>query len=141
DFVAQFRMLFDQPESRWHETLVATRGERLSLTLTNFEADVAGGGGPLALDEHLSLTEVDRDGRWVGCVTFDLDDLDAAHAELDARYEAGEASEHARAWAADRRVLGTIAVRDWDSLATSFAPDFAIRDHRVLGWGSTLGDP
>jgi len=28
DFVAQFRMLFDQPESRWHEPLLATRGER-----------------------------------------------------------------------------------------------------------------
>jgi hypothetical protein len=81
DFVTQFRMLFDQPASRWHETLLATRGERLSLTRTSFEANVAGGGGPLAFDEHLSLTEVDADGRWIAAVTFDLDDEDAAYAD------------------------------------------------------------
>ena len=52
-------MLFDQPGSRWREQLLATRGERLSLTRTRFEAEVADGGGPLAFDEHLSLAEID----------------------------------------------------------------------------------
>jgi hypothetical protein len=32
---------------------------------------------------------------------FDLDDLDAAHAELDRRYTAGEAAAHARPHAGD----------------------------------------
>ena len=38
-----------------------------------------------------------RDGRIVAIVLFDLDDQDAAYAELDARYEAGEGAAHARA--------------------------------------------
>lgn len=89
DFVAQFRMLFDQPGSRWHEPLLATRGDRLSLHRTTFQAEVEGG-GPLAIDDHLSLIEADADGRCIGVVAFELDDVDAAYAELDARWEAGE---------------------------------------------------
>jgi class 3 adenylate cyclase len=138
-FLAQFRMLFEQPGSRWTEPLLATRGERLSLHRVLFEAEAPQGGGPLALDEHLGLIEVDAEGRQVGVVVFDLEDEDAAYAELDARFVAGEAAAHDRAWAALDRILRSVAERDWETLAASFAPDFRIEDHRRFGWDSALG--
>ena len=42
--------------------------------------------------EMLSVAEIDTDDRIVGHIMFDPDDIDAAIAELDARYLAGEAS-------------------------------------------------
>ncbi len=48
--------------------------------------------------EVLSILEIDADKRIVAIVTFDLDDIDAAFEELDARYLAGEAAAHARTW-------------------------------------------
>ncbi len=135
DFVAQFRMLFDQPASRWRVTLLATRGERLSLHRTSFTAEVAGGGGALTV-ESLSLTEVEDNGRWIAVVAFEPDDEVAARAELDARFEAGVGagvtwhSRHRRA----------IEARDWEAFAAEMAPDFAFRDHRLLGWGMSVRD-
>jgi len=140
DFLAQFRMLFDQPGSRWRPTLVATRGERLSLHRMIFEAEVAGGGGPLAFDEHLSLTEVDADGRWIGSATFDLEDADAARAELDARFAAGEGALHPRASAWLAAYLAGLAARDWDAVTALFAPELTAHNLRLVGWG-TLRDP
>ncbi len=140
DFVAQFRMLFDQPASRWHETLVATRGERLCLTRASFEAEVAGGGAPLAFDEHLSLTEVDDDGRWIACTTFDLDDLDAASGELDARFEAGEGAAYPAHAVIMRAFVAAVASRDWDPVVALCAPTFVEYDHRGLAvLGTTRG--
>ena len=46
----------------------------------------------------LSVVEIDADDRIAAVVMFDLDDFDAAIAELDARYLAGEAAAHARTW-------------------------------------------
>ena len=46
----------------------------------------------------LNIIEIDADGRIVAGVLFDADDLDAAFAELDARYLAGEAAAHAHTW-------------------------------------------
>ena len=136
-FVVQFRMLFDQPASRWHEQLLATRGERLSLTRTRFEAEVADGGGPLAFDDHLSLAEIDAEGRIIAFVTFDLEDEDAAYAELDTRYEADASASHARGAI---RFVGAIARRDWDAVAALCSPAFVEHDHRGLAvLGTTHG--
>ena len=44
----------------------------------------------------LDVIEVDADERAVARIVFDLDDFDAAIAELDARYLAGEAAAYAR---------------------------------------------
>ena len=46
----------------------------------------------------LSIVEIDADERIGAVVMFDLDDFDAAIAELDARYLAGEAAAHAHTW-------------------------------------------
>ena len=42
--------------------------------------------------ETLNIVEIDADNRIAARVTFDLDDIDAAFEELDARYLAGEAA-------------------------------------------------
>jgi hypothetical protein len=94
DFLAGHRVLFDLPDGRWRLELAATRGERLSLHHVWFAASLADGGGTLAYDEHLSIVEVGADGGIVAFVIFDLEDLDAAYAELDARWAAGEAAAH-----------------------------------------------
>jgi hypothetical protein len=137
--IAQLRILFDVPHGRWAITPIATRGDCLALSRAVFEGDVEESGGPLAID-YLAIDEVDRDGHSRAVVLFDRDDLDVAYEELDARFGAGEASDHARVWTADRRLHASIAGRDWDALAASLAPDFRMYDHRVLGWGSTLDD-
>ena len=40
----------------------------------------------------LNIVEIDADERIAALVVFDLDDIDAAFEELDARYLAGEAA-------------------------------------------------
>ena len=82
-----------------------------------------------------------RDGRIVAIVLFDLEDEDAAYAELDARYDAGEGAAHARTLAAWRPRERAWATRDWDALSASRSPSFVFRDHRLLGWGATMSDP
>ena len=51
----------------------------------------------------LGIVEIDADERMVATVVFDLDDIDAAFAELDARYLAGEAAAYAHTWSVVRR--------------------------------------
>ena len=55
--------------------------------------------GPDAfLTEVLAIGEANSDNRLTAGVVFDPDDIDAAFAELDARYVAGEAAAHPHAW-------------------------------------------
>ena len=88
EFLANERMLFEETASQWHGELLATRGERLALLRMRFTA-ARDGSGPMAV-EMLDLVEVDAAGRRAALVVFDLDDLEAAYAELDRRYAAGE---------------------------------------------------
>ena len=84
EYVAFTRELADGRSARGQSLLIATRGERLALNRSRFEfadADV----GPSEIS-FLILTEVDDNGRIVAYVRFDLEDLDAAYAELDARF-------------------------------------------------------
>ena len=46
----------------------------------------------------LSIIEIDSDDRLASAALYDLDDLGAALADLDARYLAGEAASHAKTW-------------------------------------------
>jgi ketosteroid isomerase-like protein/tetratricopeptide (TPR) repeat protein len=135
-WLAQTRLLFDVPDSRFAIELLATRGERLSLHLHRFAGTVAGGGGPLAVDDHLALHEVDEGGRIVATLLFDLEDESAAYAELDARFERGEAAAYPRAVKMIVARTHLDATRDWQAYAATLAPGFAYRDHRLLGWGS-----
>ncbi len=138
-WLEQFRVLFDVPASRFSTTLRATRGERLSLNLHRFTGEVAGGGGPLEMDDHLVLHEVDREGRIIAIVLFDLEAKEAAHEELDARWAAGEAHEYPSVsdWIA--RFRESFAARDWDAMSALSAPDSVAANHRLVGWGTLRG--
>ena len=63
-------------------------GERLALTSC---VRVSASGPEAFHTEVLDVVEIDADERIAALVVFDLDDIDAAFAELDARYLAGEA--------------------------------------------------
>ena len=55
-------------------------------------------GSEAFVTDLLGVIEIDADERIAAYVAFDLDDLEAAIAELDSRYLAGEAAAHARTW-------------------------------------------
>ncbi len=76
--------------------VVAIRGDRLALVRTLYSGRDR---RPEAFHtEVLRIVEIDADERIVAIVAFDLDDIDAAFEELDARYLAGEAAAHAHTW-------------------------------------------
>ncbi len=132
-FLEQHRVLFDAPNARWSTTTIATRGERLALARLLFHADVAGGGGALEID-HRVVLEVGVDGRSDGVVLFEPADLDAAYAELDARWWAREETAHVRAAAYQAAFSRALARRDWARLAGLHAPTLVAHDHRLVGW-------
>ena len=73
-------------------------------------------------------------GSW-RVVVFDLDDIDAAFEELDARYLAGEAAAHAHTWSL---VVEAHAAFNRHELPAK-PPD--LLDHRPLGIAVEAGDP
>lgn len=94
--IANLRAIVDVGVRNFESVVIATRGERLALTRTR----VSGGDQrPEAFGlELLSVVEIDTNNRIAAGISFDLDDMDAAISELDARYAAGEAADHARTW-------------------------------------------
>jgi class 3 adenylate cyclase len=117
-------------------TPLALRGDRLCLSQLRFEGRVARQEPTdterLAVDA-LSITEVDTDGLTVARTHFDIDDIDAAFEELDARYLAGGAADHAHTWSVVARTYAAFnrrelpaATSDWVNIdhrrGTAFAP-------------------
>ena len=77
-------------------TVIATRGERLALMRLRFSGRDQ---GPEAFPPRCSASSRSTPTTESSAtVTFDLDDIDAAFAELDARYLAGEAAAYAHTW-------------------------------------------
>jgi hypothetical protein len=105
---------------------MATRGDRLALgrVLLESSSDMIGS----SEIEHLMIIEVDEAGSRVANIVFEPDDLDAAYAELDERWQAGVPALQQR-----------IAARDWDGVAALYASDLIARDHRLVGWGTLHG--
>jgi ketosteroid isomerase-like protein len=129
-YVAFTRQICDGRTVRCTSELLATRGERLALVHNTGEFtdhDV----GPSEV-VSLILVEVNEAGRIVRYDRWDVDDLDAAYAELDARYLASEGER----WAMVMRYQRALADRDWDTIAALYPPTFVEHDHRgiaVLG--------
>jgi class 3 adenylate cyclase/tetratricopeptide (TPR) repeat protein len=90
EFLANIRFVYDLPGIRWDREVLATRGERLALHRWRLRSDDGTGG--FADAEYVAIAEVDSAGYQILSVAFELDDLDAAYAEIDARYAAGEAA-------------------------------------------------
>ncbi|OKH85135.1 hypothetical protein EB75_00785 [Mycobacterium sp. ST-F2] len=122
--------------------VVATRGERLVMSRCRAMGRAA---GPESFSsEVLDVLETDAEGRIVARVVFDLDDLDAATAELDARYLAGEAAPHAHCWSTVLRAYDalnrhelpdtTVDMASIDNrLIASFAPG-GIKEYTLHAW-------
>lgn len=105
-------------------TAIATRGERLSLArVRSFNPDSRQEGFAVEL---LGIAEIHADGRIAAHVFFDVDDIDAAFEELDARYLAGEGAAHAHTWSVILRALD--AFNGHELPATT--PDWVNIDHR-----------
>ena len=111
--------------------VVATRGERLVLSRIRTAGRDQGPDGFGSVD--IDVLELGVDGRFVARIVFNEDDFDAAIAELDARYLAGEAAAYVRTWsvittaysALNRREMPPTTT-DWVNIdhrrGTSFAP-------------------
>jgi ketosteroid isomerase-like protein len=136
-YLETFRPIFDAlSTATFTAQPLATRGDRLTLArlaLTGSGETV----GPTEI-EWLAVLEVDADGQPALEVAFDADALDAATAELDARYAAGEAAVYPHAGLAPAFARAFDA-RDWQRLASLLAPDVVVHDHRLLGWETLHG--
>src|ERR1700761_9112723 len=106
-------------------TVVAIRGERLVLMRNRLSVRDE---EPEAFStEVLAVAEIDADDRGIAVVTFDVDDIDAAFAELDARYIAGEAAPYRDAWSVI--AAGYAALNRYE--VPPSAPDYVAIDHRL----------
>lgn len=105
-------------------TVVATRGQRLALI--RVRSSVRGSAPGEVAAEMLSIVEIDADNRLTAADLFDLEDIDAAFAELDSRYLAGEAAAHAHTWSI---VAASYAALNRHELPAT-TPDCLNIDHR-----------
>ncbi|OBB78043.1 hypothetical protein A5760_22470 [Mycobacterium colombiense] len=122
--IASMRVVADLGGTNMTSTVVATRGARLILTRLRY-ADWDQAPGAFHTDV-LDVIEIDSNERLLTRIVFDPDDFDAAVAELDARYLAGEATAYARTWSAITRSCASLNRRE--PLPTT--PDWANIDHR-----------
>ena len=76
--------------------------------------------------EVLQIVEINTDERVAAFITFDPDDFEAAIDELDARYLAGEAADHAQTWSAIAAAFAAINRHELPELT----PDWVNIDHR-----------
>ncbi len=120
--IANLRAIAEMGITTVTPTVIATRGERLALN----RVDLSDRDGPGDLyTEVLAVMEM-ADERLVAVVLFDLDDIDAAFEELDARYLAGEAAAHAHTWSL---IAGSFAALNRHELP-AFTQDWVNVDHR-----------
>ncbi len=110
--IADWRSVAEVGFNKITSRVIAIRGERLALArfliLTGDEQP-----DPFHNDV-LGLCEIDTDNRLIASTMFDIDHIDLAFAELDARYLAGEAAAHA---------CPESLVRQQDSVLSQAGPD------------------
>jgi hypothetical protein len=121
------RVFFALDNVAWEHSLVAARDDRLALT-RNYISFVDGAAGRSEV-ETLTITECDAEGRVVASVVFDADDMTSAFDELDRRHVALGGNP------LSATLRHAVAARDWELLASVFAPDCTFVDHRTAGWG------
>ncbi len=128
--VADIRTLAEVGATKMTSAVIAIRGERLALVQTRYSGRDQ---RPEAFHtDLLRIAEVDADGQTVAYIAFDLDDLDAAFEELDARYLAGEAAPYARIWQSAMDTLGEANRHEPGPIITGLT----YVDHRRVSFGS-----
>lgn len=124
--IADMRTIADLFSTTVTPTTIATRGTLLALMRLRFSA--RDHGSEAFLLEAVGVLEINADERIVAVVFFDVDDLDTALEELDARYLAGEAAAHAHTWSAVKEVYGAINRHEYPAMRQ----DSICIDHRPL---------
>jgi DNA-binding SARP family transcriptional activator len=104
--------------------VIATRGEH--LVLSRVQGSGQGQGPDAFYVATFDVIELDADERAVARIIFDLDDFDAAVAELDVRYIAGEAAAHAQTWSVIVRAYWSLIRHELPPTT----PDWVNLDHR-----------
>jgi len=108
----------------WASDVIATRGSRLVLSRDRWSGHDQ---RPDAFHtDVLSIVEINADNQIAARAMLDPDDIDAAFAELDARYLAGEAAAHAETWSV---ITGGNAALNRRELPP-VTPDCVSIDHR-----------
>ncbi|MCV7436618.1 AAA family ATPase [Mycobacterium seoulense] len=123
--IANMRVFADIGVTTSTAEVIATRGERLVLCRTRISGEDHHPFGGFSID-MLIIVETSADERILARVAYDPDDMDAAFAELDARYLAGEAAAHARVWSVVAQSFASINRREMPATT----PDWVNTDHR-----------
>jgi hypothetical protein len=95
--IASERATADVGVTNMTPTMIAIRGGRLALGCYSIFDGWSG-------TKVLCVSEINAKNQIMARVAFDPEDIDAAFAELDARFLAGEAAAHAQTWSAMTRV-------------------------------------
>jgi DNA-binding SARP family transcriptional activator len=118
--IANIRAVADLGIVKISTVPIALRGDRLCLTHVTLHGQDGFGA------QSLVIMAVDADGLLVVQISFDPDDVQAAFAELEAQYLAGEAAEHANTWSVLLRTHAELC----SHTVPEVAPDYANVDHR-----------
>jgi ketosteroid isomerase-like protein len=138
-YLESLRFSFEMSASRLTADVLATRGDHLALL--RFKQALSGDDVGESEIDYLCLSECEPvNGRQCLLIRWNLDDIDAAYAELDERFETSGAAARTKNWSSIRTFVNNIAARDWDAVAATCADDFVEYDHRSLAvLGTTHG--
>ena len=126
DHIAEMRAVAEIGTENVAVTVMATRGARLALT--HICASNQGNDAGEFSAEVFNIVEIDARNLISARIEFDIDNIDGAFAELDARYLAGEAAAHSHTWSVIMQTCAAIDRREM--FATTI--DFVDIDHRSL---------
>ncbi|WP_240630824.1 BTAD domain-containing putative transcriptional regulator [Mycolicibacterium sp. GF69] len=140
DWARQNRRMFEMASGvRLAQSVIAVRGERLALVRLSVASTDVSPGPPQ--DEFLQLYGIDDDSRVSLQMWFDIDDIDAAVAELDAthiRWERRAPLENA-ATRADDVLISFFRANRLDEIGALFTEDTLLDDRRH-GFGRVSND-
>jgi hypothetical protein len=120
------RAAADLGSANFASAVIATRGERLVLVRLRMSGRDQRPGA--FHSDMLGIVELDADNRVTARILFDLDNIDAAFEELDARYLAGEAAAHAQVWSLNSTLYAAFNRHEFPATT----PDWIYLDHRPL---------
>ena len=127
---AIWQEFLDNPGAiQWRRDILAIAGDRLVMARQNPVRADSGFTSPF-----LSVVEVDDDGMIVAFLGFEENDLPSAGGEMTRRYTLGEGAPFA---ATIDRITELMQLADRpDAFAACCSDDFAMIDHRALGFGT-----
>src|SRR5581483_5945763 len=120
--LANLRTFADLGVTHMEYTVIANRGER--IVLARASSRIAGADSFQA--EMLAVFETNFDNQIAAVVLFDMNDFDAATAELDTRYLAGEAAPYAQTWSVIKEAYAAFNRRE----VPATTPDWVSLDYR-----------